>query len=78
MSAVQLPSKIVFGNLKGTVRRGRGRKEKEWSDCVQVDVQAVGTDWKATALEAEVWIKTVTEGGRRLMVTWMNGKVDTA
>ena len=27
-------------------------------------------DWKATALEAEVWIETVTEGVRRVMVTW--------
>ena len=27
-------------------------------------------DWKATALEAEVWVETVTEGGRRFMAAW--------
>ena len=75
-----LSQRCARGRLWAAGSLIRGRKDKEWSDCVQVDVQAVGTtqDWKATALEAEVWIKTVTEGGRRLMVTWMNGKVDTA
>ena len=29
-----------------------------------------GGDWKATALEAEVWVETVTEGGRRFMAAW--------
>ena len=38
-------------------RRGRGRKEKEWTDCVQSDIWAFGMtgDWKATALKDEVW-----------------------
>ena len=26
--------------------------------------------WKATALKAEVWVKTVTAGGRRFMAAW--------
>ena len=49
--------------------RGRGGKEKEWTDCVQSDIRAFGIagDWKATALEAEVWVETVTEGGRKFM-----------
>ena len=29
-------------------------------------------DWKATALKTEVWIETVTEGGRRFMAAWRN------
>ena len=72
MSGVQLPKRNVFGNLKNAVLRRWGGEEKEWSDCVQVDVRAFGIteDWKATALEAEVWIETVTEGVRRVMVTW--------
>ena len=72
MSGVQLPKRNVFGNLKSAVLRRWGGEEKEWSDCVQVDVRAFGIteDWKATALEAEVWIETVTEGVRRVMVTW--------
>ena len=39
-----------FGNLEGVVRRGRGGKEKEWTDCVQSDIRAFGLagDWKAT------------------------------
>ena len=72
MSGGRLPKRIVFGNLEGAVRRGRGGKEKEWTDCVQSDIRAFGIagDWKATALNAEVWVETVTEGGRRFMAAW--------
>ena len=54
------------------MRRGRGGKDKEWSDCVQSDIRAFGIveDWKATALKAEVWIETVAEGGQRFMAAW--------
>ena len=38
MSGRRLPKRIVFGNLEGAVRRGRGGKEKEWTDCVQSDI----------------------------------------
>ena len=64
MSGGRLPKRIVFGNLEGAVRRGRGGKEKEWTDCVQSDIRAfcIAGDWKATALKAEVWVETVTEG----------------
>ena len=60
------------------MRRGRGGKEKEWADCVQSDIRAFGIteDWKATALEAEVWVETVAEGGRRFMVAWRKEEVD--
>ena len=36
------------------------------TDCVQSDVRGFGIagDWKATALEEQVWVETVTEGGR--------------
>ena len=52
----RLPKRIVFGNLEGAVRRGRGGKEEEWTDCVQSDIRAFGkaVDWKTTALTAEV------------------------
>ena len=36
--------RIVFGNLEGAVRRGRGGKEKEWTDCFQSDIRAFGID----------------------------------
>ena len=80
MSGGRLPKRIVFGNLEGAVRRGRGGKEKEWTDCVQSDIRAFGIagDWKATALKAEVWVETVTEGGRRFMAAWRKEKVDAA
>ena len=32
----------MFGNLEGAVQRGRGGKEKGWTDCVQSDVRASG------------------------------------
>ena len=56
MSGGRLPMRTVFGNLEGAVRRGRGGKEKEWTDCVQSDIRAFGIagDCKATALRAEV------------------------
>ena len=80
MSGWRLPKRIVFGNLEGAVRRGRGGKEKEWTDCVQSDIRAFGIagDWKGTALKTEVWVETVTEGGRRFMATWRKEKVDAA
>ena len=42
MSGGRLPKRIVFGNLEGAVHRGRGWKEKEWTDCVQSDIRAFG------------------------------------
>ena len=75
-----LPKRVVFGNLEGAVRRGRGGTEKKWTDCVESDIRAfsIAGDWKATALEAEVWVETVTEGGRRFMATWRKEEVDAA
>ena len=80
MSGGRLPKRIVFGNLEGAVRRGRGGKKKEWTDCVQSDIRAFGItgDWKVTALETEVWVETVAEGGRRFMAAWRKEEVDTA
>ena len=80
MTGGRLPKRIVFGNLEGAVRRGRGGKEKEWTDCVQSDIRAFGIAgaWKATALNAEVWVETATEGGRRFMAAWRKKEVDAA
>ena len=69
MSGVRLPKRIVFGNLEGAVRRGRGGKEKEWIDRLRPE-RHPGRGWKATALKAEVWVDTVTGGGRRFMAAW--------
>ena len=38
----------------------------------------IAGDWKATALRAEVWTETVTEGGRRFMAAWRKEKVAAA
>ena len=80
MSGGRLPKRVMFENLEGAVRRGRGGKEKEWTDCVQSDIQAFGItgDWKAMALKAEVWVEAVTEGGRRFMVAWRKEEEDAA
>ena len=54
MSGGRLPKKrIMFGNLEGAVRRGRGGKEKEKTNCLQSDIRAFGIagDWKAMALK---------------------------
>ena len=41
----------------------------DFTDSVQSDTRAFGIagDWKATASKAEVWVGTVTEGGRGFM-----------
>ena len=46
----------------------------------QSDIRAFGItgDWKATAFKAEVWVETVTEGGRRFMAAWRKEEVDAA
>ena len=78
MSGGRLPKRIVFGNLEGAVRRGRGGKEKEWTDCIQSDIRVFGIagDWEATVLKAEVWVETVTDCGRRFMAAWRKEEVD--
>ena len=66
---------------QGSTRsRRRGGKKKGWTDCVQSDMRAFGIAgaWKATALKAEVWVETVTEGGRRFMAASRKEDVDTA
>ena len=72
LSGGQLPKRIMFGNLEGAVRRGRGGKEKEWTNCVQSEVHEFGIagDGKVTALKATVWVETVTEGRWRSMAAW--------
>ena len=62
------------------MRRRRGGKEKEWTDCVQRDIRAFGItgDWRAMALKAEVWVEAVTEGGQRFMATWGEEEEDAA
>ena len=53
MSGGRLPKRVMSGNLEGAMRRGRGGKEKEWTDCVEGDIRAFGMagDWEATGLE---------------------------
>ena len=55
-----------------------GRRKR--TDFVQSDIRAFGItgDWKATALEAEVRVETVAEGGRRFMAAWRKEDVDAA
>ena len=72
--------RIMFGNLESTVRRGRGGKENEWTDCVQSNIRAFGIkgEWKAMALKAEVWVEAVTSGGRKFMAAWGKEEEDAA
>ena len=59
MSGGRLTKRIMFENLEGAVRRGRGGKGKEWTDCVQSDIWAFGITGNRTA--------TASKGGRRFM-----------
>ena len=80
MSGGRLPERIMFGNLEGAVRRGRGGKKKECTDCVQSDIRAFGItgDWKTMALKADVWSEAVTAGGRRFVAALREEEEDTA
>ena len=80
MSGGRLQKRAVFGNHEDAVQRGRGGKEKEWTDCVKSDIRACGIAgvWKATASKAELWVETVTEGRRRSMVAWNKKEVKAA
>ena len=62
------------------MRRGQDGKENEWTDCVQSGIRAFGVmeDWKATTLNYEVWVDTVTEDERRFMAAWRKEEVDAA
>ena len=80
-SGGRLPKRIVFENLVGAVRRGRGRnKEKKWTDCVQSDIRAfdIVGEWKSTALQAKMWVEMASESGRRFMAAWRKEDVDAA
>ena len=67
MSGGWLSKRIVFGHLEGAVRRGRIGKNKKWTDSLLNDIRAFGIagGWKATSLEAEGWVGTVTKSGWR-------------
>ena len=47
---------------------------------MQSDIPAFGIrrDRKATALKAEVWAETVTQGGRSFIAAWRKEEVDVA
>ena len=76
----RLPKRIMFGALERGVKRGRGGKEMEWTDCVLNDVRAFGIpgNWMTTALDEGVWNDTVFEGGRRFMVAWRKEEENAA
>ena len=80
MSGGRLPKRIMFGNLEGAVRKGRGGKEKERADCVQSDIRAfsITGDWETLVVKAEVWAEAVTEGGQRFMAAWRQEEEDAA
>ena len=80
MSGGRLPKRIMFGNLEGTVRSGRGGKEKEWTERVQSDIRAFGItgDWETMAVKAEVWVEAVTKDGRRFIAAWRQEEEDAA
>ena len=69
MSGGRLPKRIVFETLRvqcgddGVVMKANG-------SVAYRAASSIAGDWKVTALEAEVSVETVTEGGRRFMAVW--------
>ncbi|CAN0326090.1 unnamed protein product, partial [Ascophyllum nodosum] len=60
----RLPKRIMSGELENAGKRGPGRKEKEWTDCVADDLRLfdVTGDWRTAALDPGAWYNTVQEG----------------
>ena len=69
-----MPRRIMAGTLENPGRRGRGGKEKEWTDCMADDLRLFGIGdgegWKTVALVPSKWCKVLMEGGRTFMATW--------
>ena len=63
MDGGRLPNRVMFGEMEA------GRKGKQWTDCVAVDIRAfgIGGDRKSSALKRGALDDTVVEGGRRFM-----------
>ena len=63
-----------MGTLENPGRRGRGGKEKEWTECVADDLWLFGIGvwegWKTVALDPGKWWEVVMEGGRTFMAAW--------
>ena len=68
----RLPRRIMVGTLENPGQRGRGGKEKEWTDCVADDLRLFGIwdgeGWKTVALDPGIWwgvARLWPHGGRR-------------
>ena len=63
----RLPRRIMMGTLENPGRRGRGGKEKEWTDCVADDLRLFGIGegdgWETMVLDSGKWWEVVMEGG---------------
>ena len=59
--------------LENAGKRGPGRKEKYWTDCVAEDLRLFGVtgDWSTAALDPGVWYSTVRGKGCRFMAAWV-------
>ena len=70
----RLPKRVMSGELENSGKRGPGRGEKEWTDCVAKDRRLFGiiTGDRSTAalIDPVFWYSTVREGGCRL---WPHG-----
>ena len=66
-----------------TLGRERGQQGKVYFPCSADHEQnwqpyPVDPYWNTTASKAEVWVETVTEGGRRFMAAWRKKEVGAA
>ena len=73
MSDHRLPKRVVSGEVENTGKRGPGRKDEYWTDCVAEDCRLFGItgDWSTAKLDPGVWYSTVREVGCRFMNAWV-------
>ena len=64
--------RVMSGELENAGKRGPGRKDNEWTDCVAEDRRLFGItgDWSIAALDPGVWYNTKCDGAAGL---WPRG-----
>ena len=67
-----LINRVTSGELENAGKRGPGRKEKEWTDCMADNLRLFGItgNWSTAELDHGAWYSTVHDGDCRL---WSRG-----
>ena len=63
MEDARIPKKLMFGDLPKGKTKSRGRKKKNWFDCLREDLEKVGivySQWTQIALDRPLWLRSIS------------------